>query len=550
MAGGDGRVNATRLAPGLAAAALAAGLAGAAIWAVAAEASRNGAGGLDLPALLGDTYVRGVTLFTLKQAALSTLLSCLIGLAAARAVHRRAGPRGAQALHLLASLALVMPTTVAAIGVVSVWGRAGWVTDATAALGLPGPGGALYGLPGILLAHVFFNAPLMARIFYAAIAGIPDGRWRLAAQLGMGGREVWRFVEWPAIRRVAPGACGLVFLLCFTSFSLVLMLGGGPKASTLEVAIYEAARLDFDLGKAAALSLLQLGLCALVLLALARFPTEWATGRGGAGLGGRIRPDRMERGARLADGITALAAIGIVAAPLAAIVMGGIRAELLTLPTDPAFRAALMFSTVIALTSAGITCGLAWAICEARRTLVLPTRLARYANVAGLVDLASTIYLAVPAIVFGLGAFLSLRGLADTFALAPFLVLAANVLLSLPFAVRALQGRLAESGARHDRLCASLGITGLARLRLVEFPVARRELGFAAALSAALSVGDLGVIALFGSDSFRTLPWLLYQRSGRYQSDEAAAIALVLLALSLVFFTGIERVVGGRHAVR
>ena len=124
MAGGDERVNAARLAPGLAAAALAAGLAGGAIWAVAAEA-----GGLDLPALLGGAYVRGVTLFTLKQAALSTLLSALLGLAAARAVHRRTGPRGARALHLLASLALVMPTTVAAIGIVSVWGRAGWVAD-------------------------------------------------------------------------------------------------------------------------------------------------------------------------------------------------------------------------------------------------------------------------------------------------------------------------------------------------------------------------------------------------------------------------------------
>ena len=549
MAGGDGRVNtarlASRLAPGLAAAALAAGLAGAAIWAVAVEA-----GGFDLPALLGDGYIRGVTLFTLKQAALSTLLSCLIGLAAARAVHRRTGPRGARALHLLASLALVMPTTVAAVGIVSVWGRAGWVADATATLGLPGPGGALYGLPGVLLAHVFFNAPLMARIFHAALAGIPDSRWRLAAQLGMGGREVWRFVEWPAIRRVAPGACGLVFLLCFTSFALVLMLGGGPKASTLEVAIYEAARLDFDLGKAAALSLLQLGLCGLVLLVLARFPAEWVAGRGASVLGGRIRPDRGERGAKFMDAAVAMVAIGIVAAPLAAIILGGIRAELVTLPGDPVFRAALMTSAVIAIASAGITCALAWTICEARRTLVLPTRLEGYTGLAGLADLASAIYLAVPAIVFGLGAFLTLRGVADTFALAPLLVLAANVLLSLPFAVRALQGRLAESGARHDRLCASLGITGWTRLRLVEFPVARRELGFAAALSAALSVGDMGVIALFGSDNFRTLPWLLYQRSGRYQSDEAAAIALVLLLLSLVFFIGIERLVGGRHAER
>jgi thiamine transport system permease protein len=536
---------ASRLVPGLTAAVLAAGLAAAAIWAVAAEA-----GGLDLPALFSDTYIRGVTLFTLKQAALSTLLAGLLGLAIARAVHRRAGPRGARALNLIASLALVMPTTVAAIGIVSVWGRAGWIADVAEFLGIPGPGGGLYGLPGVLLAHVFFNAPLMARIFHAALEAVPDGRWRLAAQLGMGGREVWRFVEYPTIRRVAPGACGLVFLLCFTSFALVLMLGGGPKASTLEVAIYEAARLDFDLGKAAALSVLQLVLCALALLALARFPADWTTARGAAEQGGRLRPDRGTRGAICADAATAALAIAIVAAPLGAIVIGGLRAELAALPADPAFRAALLASITIALASAAITCALAWAICEARRTLVLPTRLGRRAGTAGLLDLASTIYLAVPAIVFGLGAFLALRGTADTFALAPLLVLTANVLLSLPFAVRALQGRLAASGARHDRLCASLGISGWARLRLVEFPVARRELGFAAALSAALSVGDLGVIALFGSDDFRTLPWLLYQRSGRYQSDEAAAIALVLLLLSLAFFAGIERIVGGRHAPR
>jgi thiamine transport system permease protein len=533
------------LLPGLVAACLAAGLAGAAILAVAREA-----GGFDLPALLGDTYIRGVTLFTLKQAALSALLSAALGLAAARALHRRAGPGGARWLNLLAALALVMPTTVAAVGIIAVWGRAGWVAEAAAALGLPGPGGALYGLPGVLLAHVFFNAPLMARIFHAALTGIPDGRWRLAAQLGLAEREVWRFVEWPAVRRVLPGAFGLVFLLCFTSFALVLMLGGGPQASTLEVAIYEAARLEFDLGLAAALSLLQLALCAAVLLALARFPAEWAAGRGASGLGGRIRPDRGGAAARLADSAIAAVALGLVAAPLAAIVAGGLRAELLALPASPAFRSALMASVAIALASAGLTCGLAWAICEARRSLVLPTRAGSRPWAAGLVDLASTIYLAVPAIVFGLGAFLLLRGVADVFALAPALVLSANVLLSLPFAVRALQGRLTESAARHDRLCASLGLAGWNRLRLVELPVARRELGFAAALAAALSVGDLGVIALFGSESFRTLPWLLYQSSGRYQSGEAAAIALVLLLLSLGFFAGIERLVGGRHAER
>ncbi|NIP75463.1 MAG: hypothetical protein GTN90_05530, partial [Xanthomonadales bacterium] len=89
-------------------------------------------------------------------------------------------------------------------------------------------------------------------------------------------------------------------MLCFTSFALVLMLGGGPQASTLEVAIYEAARLDFDLARAATLSLIQLAICALVLLVLARFPAEWSYGRGAAGQGGWLRPDRAETQGKLA----------------------------------------------------------------------------------------------------------------------------------------------------------------------------------------------------------------------------------------------------------
>ena len=48
------------------------------------------------------------------------------------------------------------------------------------------PGGWLYGLPGILIAHVFFNAPLAARVFLASLAAVPGEHWRLAAQLGMG----------------------------------------------------------------------------------------------------------------------------------------------------------------------------------------------------------------------------------------------------------------------------------------------------------------------------------------------------------------------------
>jgi thiamine transport system permease protein len=67
-------------------------------------------------------------------------------------------------------------------------------------------------------------------------------------------------------------------------------------------------------------------------------------------------------------------------------------------------------------------------------------------------------------------------------------------------------------------------------------PALAPELGYAAGLSAALSLGDMTVIALFGSQQFQTLPWLLYQTMARYRSGEAAALALLLLCLTVGIF--------------
>jgi thiamine transport system permease protein len=107
--------------------------------------------------------------------------------------------------------------------------------------------------------------------------------------------------------------------------------------------------------------------------------------------------------------------------------------------------------------------------------------------------------------------------------------------------VRVVRPAYDAASARHERLCASLGIAGWNRLRLIDGPVLRRPLGTAIAFAMALSLGDLGVIALFGSDSVRTLPYLLMQRMGSYRTEDAAGIALLLAALCLTLMTVSER---------
>ncbi len=474
-----------------------------------------------------EPYVWRIVRFTLWQAALSTALSALFALPVARALARRGAFPARGALLRLFSLPLALPQLVAVMGLLAVWGRNGWLQGAFRFL-LPEETADIYGLTGILLAHVFFNMPLMTRIFTAALERLPGEYWRLAAQLGMNSASLWRHVEWPALRTVLPGAAGLVFMLCATSFTVVLTLGGGPGAATLEVAIYQALRFDFDPPRAVALAGMQLVMTGAVFLALRRF----ALPAGAAGGLGRthIRPDGRRPGARIADAFWLSAAAAFVFLPLAGVIIDGLGADLPRLLAEPALHAALAASAGVALAAAALALGLAW-------SLLLALRGARGAVRRGplpdICDTAASLILVTPPAALGAGWFIILRPGSAPGLTPPVVVAVINALMSLPFVWRILKPAVAQAQARYGRLCASLGVEGLARLRLVDWPLLRRPLGLAGALALALSIGDLGAIALFGSESFRTLPWLLYQRLGSYRTADAAGLALILLVFVL-----------------
>ncbi|MWR75637.1 ABC transporter permease subunit, partial [Escherichia coli] len=93
-------------------------------------------------------------------------------------------------------------------------------------------------------------------------------------------------------------------------------------------------------------------------------------------------------------------------------------------------------------------------------------------------------------------------------------------------------------------LCQSLGIEGWSRLKVVELRALKRPLAQALAFACVLSIGDFGVVALFGNDDFRTLPFYLYQQIGSYRSQDGAVTALILLLLCFLLFTVIEKLPG------
>ena len=470
--------------------------------------------------------------FTLVQAVISALLSVVLAIPLARALARRRFP-GRTLLIALMGAPFILPTIVAVLGLLAVFGRAGLLSQGLGLFGFAPV--RIYGLHGIVLAHVFFNLPLATRLILQGWLSVPAERFRLAASLGLSARDINRLIERPILRATLPGAFLVVFLVCTTSFAVALALGGGPRATTVELAIYQAFTFDFDLDRAARLATVQFAIAAVAALAAFRLARLAAFG------GGLDRPverwDARTPGARARDAVLIVAAAAFLLLPLAMIVARGLPA-LPGLP--PVIWQAALRSLAVALASALLATLAALAIAVAVQ------RLAR--NLGAVVEGAGYLALAVSPLVIGIGLFILVFPVASPQALALPVTAVVNALMSLPFLLRALVPALAETEARFGPLADSLGLGGSARLRILLLPRLRRPLGFSMGLAAALSMGDLGVVALFAPPGGGTLPLELYRLMGAYRMGDAAGAALLLLGLSLALFWLFDR--GGRADAR
>ncbi|WP_404287678.1 ABC transporter permease subunit [Microvirga sp. RSM25] len=469
-------------------------------------------------------YLGRVLAFSVTQAILSTVLSLVLGIGLALALARRRFPGRDLVLAILGTT-MVMPTMVAVFAVFAVYGRSGWLADLLAFLGWEG-GFSVFGYPGILIAHVFLNGPFVARITLDGLNQVPAEHWRLATAFGFTPFQIFRHLDWPVLRAGLPGIAGLIFLMCFKSFAIVLALGGGPSRSTLEVAIFEALKIDLDFGRVAWLALIQLAIC-LSMTAL----LHWAFTRPPVGHTIRSlvhRPDAKNDGLKVLDTVV-LAVSALFIAPLAFSVLTGIRNMLDVIDVD--LLQAFATSLAVAAAAAILACILALALASAarRRRIVL-----RSPRMAAFYDFLPDTLLAVPPFALTAGLFLMIQRFGDPSTAGLILLPLINGLAAVPFAYRYVAPHLLTTEERYGRVAASLGITGWSKLTIMDWPALKRPLAAGFALAMALSFGDFGIIALFGGTELVTLPYLLYERLGAYRLDEAAAIGLVIVLFAVL----------------
>lgn len=488
-----------------------------------------------------------MVLFTLGQAAASTALTLMVGLPGAYLVarYRFAGKAVFRALTVVP---FVLPTLVVAAAFDALLGTRGWVNAALDAVGLP-PLRFTRTVGAILIAHVFYNTTIVLRLVGDYWSRIDRRLWDAARSLGAGPLARWLRVSLPLLAAPIAATAVLIFIFCFTSFGVILLLGG-PQFATIEVEIYYQTISLFDLPIAATLALLQLGITLVLSIAYTRLMRRVS----------RPLPLRAPRSneQRLTGRVTrplALTALAVITlfhvAPLAALAGrsfagadGPTLAFYQALAVESrqgafygsplsAVRNSLGFAATATVIALAVGTPAAWAL--ARRGSARSSRL---------FDPLLMLPLGTSAVTLGLGFIVTLNRPPLDLRSSPVLIPIAHALVALPFVVRSLAPALATVEKSLIDAARVLGAARMAVTRRVELPIVARAMGVAAAFAFSISLGEFGATAIVARGDLPTIPLVIFRllgRPGALNLGQALALATILMLVTAVAVTAIER---------
>lgn len=475
-----------------------------------------------------DAHLQWRVGWTLVQALLTCALCLVLGLPMAWVLARlEFGGRMAWQRALM--LPFVVPTLVAALGVLALWGPRGLLGAPLAQAGW-----TLEGSPWLLLlGNLFFNLALVVRAGMDGLAQVSAQRVAAARTLGATPwRTFWR-VEWPSMAPWMASAMCLVFLYCFTGFGLALVLGG-QRWATVEVEIYTLIAHELALARAASLAVAMLALTVGVAWVYAWLERRLANPA-------RITPvPRRPLQGWAVWGIWTLALSSwllLCGAPLLALLLRALQAawvgQGLAVLNEPDTWLALgntLRFTGMALVLASVL-GLLHALAGQAMRRFAPAALTWRASAY------APLVVSPVALAFGL-LLLYPQWLASW----PLLV-SAYALLAYPFVAKALTAALDALPDQWAQAAATLGARPVRVFWRVTLPLLGPALRRGMAFAAATMLGEFAVSLLLARPEWLTLSTLIYQHLGRPGSanlDAALVLSALLMFLALLVFGFIE----------
>ncbi len=499
-----------------------------------------------------------VVRFTFWQAGLSTVLTLLAGLPGAFLLARYEF-RGKSLLLALTGVSFVLPTLVVAAAFNAVLGPRGWANLLLMELfnlAQP-PIRFVHTFGAIITAHVFYNTTIVLRIvgdFWSHL----DPRLTQAAQtLGANRWQTLIHVTIPLLLPAVATAALLIFLFDFTSFGVILVLGG-PRFATLEVEIYHQTVSLFNLPLAGALAVLQLTFTLAVTVLYARLANRLSRPLS-------LRPRRYVQRhlstwrARLLAGVYLALLLGLLVLPLVALISRSLvrvesdsegytlhwtldyyrelglnrRQSLFFVPPTTAIAVSLIYGLVTVALALMLGLPAAWALANDARSLL-----------SRAFDPLLMLPLGTSAVTLGLGFIVALDRPPLDLRASPILTPLAHTLVAFPFVVRSLTPALRSIRPRLRQAAAVLGAAPWQVVRHVDLPLIGRALLVAATFAFTISLGEFGATALVARPEYPTIPVMIYRfisQPGALNYGQALALSTILALFTAVAMLAIER---------
>ena len=454
---------------------------------------------------------------SIVQASASTALAFIIGMPIALTLALREF-KGRAFVKALVTVPFVLPTVVVALAFATLTGGSGmWL---------------------VVLAHAYINLAVIVRIVGAQAEQLDQRTALVARTLGATPIKAFTSITFPALRPAIASAAAVVFIFSFTSLGIVLLIGDS-STRTLESQILRETSVLLNFPGAAALAVLQVIVVAIVLF------LGFRIGRSSIAQRDQSLVTRPRLGAT--GRIIIAATVIITIAPVAALVIAswGWWSSLTSIDAGTN-RVGSPLAAIGTSIGYAVICAIVAAIIGGLAGLAMLTH--RWGRVLALIAI---IPLGVSSATLGLGILL-------TFSRPPFdlrgtglLIPLAHSLIAIPVVVAVVAPTLRSADARIAVVAATLGASPTRAFFTAYGTTLRIVMVASAGLAGAISLGEFGAATFLARAPQPTVPIQiarLLSRPGEESTGVAAALAVVLVVMTLVLVLSVDRLATNRRS--
>ena len=512
--------------------------------------------------VLSSEYNLRIISFTLFQALLSTIFTVLLGLPGAWLLATKNFP-GKNLLKAVSAVPFVLPSILVVLGFVIFFGNNGFLnktlmnlTDKEEPLIR-----ILYSMKAIILAHGFYNFPIVLKLVSNLWEKLDRSHENAAMSLGANKIRLFFTITLPQILPAILASAALVFVFCFTSFAVILVLGGGPAYTTIEVEIYRQARISLNMDAASALSIVGILITLVFVYINVHFQSSLT-------YHDQIRTQKsllsvkqkLRKKFNPGIGIYVLVIVLLVAAPVVSVIIKSFlhsspgKSTIISLdayrdilnPSPGNYGITLIRAIANSISYAGFTVILSIFIGTLVSFILRGKK--KYTKI---LDTLFMLPISVSSVILGLGYLKVMKYISEPMKYSSILIILAHTVIAYPFVTRAVKPVLDKIKPEIIYAGLSLGETPLRVFLTIELPLIKSAVFAGGAFAFAISIGEMNATMLLSSENSLTIPIMMYRLIGSYNFIAACALGTVLilftsLSFILMDYFGSDTYTGGR----